>query len=47
MASHCYVNDIAGYLEAGKWGHFRRFYQYPLISYLSLEKLSKRGYLIG
>ena len=21
MASHCYVNDIVGYLEAEKWGH--------------------------
>ena len=44
-----YVSDIAGYFEVEKWGYllFKRFYQYPLISYLSLEKLSKTGYLIG
>ena len=29
MASHCYVNDIAGYFEAEKWGHLGGFTNIP------------------
>lgn len=29
MASHCYVNDIVGYLEAEKWGHLGGFTNIP------------------